>query len=84
MLNRGLCSEGMGKSAKTFTIDIKILAWLEKYAKKENEKESHIVNDVLHSLMRHASTWTCSKCNGTNVNASAVCYANASCDGVKA
>jgi len=74
----------MGKSAKTFTIDIKILAWLEQYAKKENEKESHIVNDALHSLMRHASTWTCSKCSGTNGNESTVCYANANCDGVKA
>jgi len=84
MLNRGLCLESMGKSAKTFTIDIKILAWLEQYAKKENKKESHIVNQLLNSMMRQASTWICSKCGGTNGNDSTVCYADIDCEGVKA
>jgi len=74
----------MGKSAKTFTIDIKILAWLEAYAKKEDKKESYIVNQLLNSRMRQASTWICSKCNGTNGNDSTVCYADIDCDGVKA
>jgi len=46
----------MGKSAKTFTIDIKVLAWLAEYAEKENKKESHIVNEELNSLMRHLSS----------------------------
>jgi len=74
----------MGKSAKTFTIDIKVLAWLEQYAKKEQEKESHIVNEVLNSLMRQASSWKCSICGGINHNDNASCYANPDCEGMKA
>jgi len=74
----------MGKSAKTFTIDIKVLAWLEQYAKKEQEKESHIVNDVLNSLMRQASSWKCARCGGTNHNDNASCDANPDCEGMKA
>jgi len=74
----------MGKSAKTFTIDMKVLMWLEQYAKKENQKQSYIVNQVLNSMMRQASSWTCSKCGGTNGNDSTVCYADIDCEGVKA
>jgi len=74
----------MGKSAKTFTIDIKILAWLEKYAKKENKKESHIVNDLLNSAMRQTQTWTCPECDGTNHISEKVCWATTGCKGVKA
>jgi len=74
----------MGKSAKTFTVDIKVLAWLAEYAEKENKKESHIVNNLLNSMKRQTETWICSVCSGTNNNDSNVCYANASCEGVKA
>jgi len=74
----------MGKSAKTFTVDMKVLMWLEQYAKKENQKQSYIVNQVLNSMMRQASSWTCSKCGGTNGNDSTVCYADIDCEGVKA
>jgi len=74
----------MGKSAKTFTIDIKVLAWLAEYAEKVNKKESHIVNEELNSLMRHLSSWKCSICGGTNHNDNASCYANPDCEGMKA
>jgi len=74
----------MGKSAKTFTVDIKVLAWLAEYAEKENKKESHIVNNLLNSMKRRLETWTCSKCGGTNHNDNASCYANSDCEGMKA
>jgi len=74
----------MGKSAKTFTIDIKVLSWLEEYAKKENKKESYIVNAMLNSAKRQSETWTCSVCSGTNHNDNASCYANPDCEGMKA
>jgi len=74
----------MGKSAKTFTVDIKVLAWLAEYAEKENKKESHIVNDLLNSAKRRTETWTCSKCNGTNHVSEKVCWASTDCKGVKA
>jgi len=74
----------MGKVGKTFTLDLKVLTWLEQYAKKEHKAESFIVNSMLNSMMRQASTWTCSKCGGTNGNESTVCYADIDCDGVKA
>jgi len=74
----------MGKSAKTFTIDIKVLSWLEEYAKKENKKESYIVNAMLNSAKRQTETWICSECNGTNHNDNASCYANPDCEGMKA
>ena len=63
---------------------MKVLMWLEQYAEKENQKQSYIVNQVLNSMMRQASSWTCSKCGGTNGNDSTVCYADIDCEGVKA
>jgi len=74
----------MGKSAKTFTIDIKILAWLEEYAKKEDKKESYIVNEMLNSAMRQTQTWTCPECNGTNHISEIKCWSSKDCNGVKA
>ena len=74
----------MGKSAKTFTIDIKILLWLGEYAKKEKMSESGMVNSILNSVKRQSETWKCSVCGGTNGNDSTVCYADIDCDGVKA
>jgi len=74
----------MGKVGKTFTLDLQVLAWLEQYAKKEHKKESYIVNTLLNSAKRQSETWICSECSGTNNNDSNVCYANASCEGVKA
>jgi len=64
----------MGKSAKTFTIDIKVLAWLEKYAKKENKKESYIVNQMLNSEMRQTQTWKCPECTAVNDNRWTDCH----------
>ena len=74
----------MGKSGKTFTLDYKILMWLEEYAKKEKMSESAMVNSILNSVKRRSETWQCSECGGTNVNDSTVCYADPSCEGVKA
>ena len=74
----------MGKSAKTFTIDIKILAWLEEYSIKENKKESHIVNDLLNSFKRQSETWTCPECDGNNHISEVKCWASKDCKGVKA
>ena len=64
----------MGKSAKTFTIDIKVLAWLEEYAKKENKKESAIVNSILNSAKRQDESWTCPKCQASNDNRYSDCH----------
>jgi len=78
----------MGKSAKTFTVDIKVLAWLEKYAKEKQRKESHIVNGLLNSMMRSNQTWRCSVCDANNNNDNQSCYTmmpnGEFCKGVKA
>ena len=84
IIYRGLCWEGMGKVGKTFTLDLKVLAWLEDYSKKEKMKESAMVNSILNSVKRRSETWQCSECGGTNVNGSTVCYADPDCEGVKA
>ena len=44
----------MGKVAKTFTLDISVLVWLEDYAKKNNRTESTIVNSLLNSAKRQS------------------------------
>ena len=75
--------EGVGKVGKTFTLDMKVLAWLEDYSKKENMKESAMVNSILKSVKRRSETWQCSECGGTNINDSTVCYADPDCEGVK-
>jgi len=74
----------MGKLSRSFTCDLDVLAWLEKYAIKEHKKQSFIVNSVLRDVMRRSKIWICSKCGGTNGNDSKVCYADIDCDGVKA
>ena len=77
----------MGKSGKTFTIDIKILDWLEDYAKKQKKKESAIINSMLKSAKRQDESWTCSICGVSNANASTSCYTltdGVFCEGVKA
>jgi len=74
----------MGKVGKTFTCDVKVLVWLEEHARKNNMKESALVNGMLRSAMRQNQTWICSKCGGSNGNDSKVCYADIDCDGVKA
>ena len=73
----------MGKSGKTFTLDYKILMWLEEYSKKEKMKESAMVNSILNSVKKRSETWLCSICGGINVNDSTVCYADVDCEGVK-
>jgi rubrerythrin len=74
----------MGKSGKTFTLDYKILMWLEEYSKKEKMSESAMVNSILNSVKKRSETWLCSICGGINVNDSTVCYADVDCEGVKA
>jgi len=74
----------MGKVGKTFTCDVKVLVWLEQYAKKQKEAESYIVNSMLNSMMRKHQTWTCPECNGTNHISEKVCWASTGCKGVKA
>jgi len=67
----------MGKVGKTFTCDVKVLLWLEQHAKKEHKKESFIVNSMLNSLMRQASSWKCPECTAINDNQFTTCH---SCD----
>ena len=76
----------MGKSAKTFTIDIKILSWLEEYARKNNRKESAVVNSVLRDVMRSSQTWKCPECNEINDVQFNTCHGGKTfeCDGMKA
>jgi len=74
----------MGKVGKTFTLDLKVLAWLEQYANKQKEAESYIVNQMLNSAMRKTQTWNCPKCDGTNHISEMVCWATPNCKGVQA
>jgi len=74
----------MGKVGKTFTLDLKVLAWLEQYANKQKEAESYIVNELLNSAMRKTQTWKCPECDGTNHISEMVCWATPNCKGVKA
>jgi hypothetical protein len=74
----------MGKVGKTFTLDLKVLAWLEQHAEKHKKSESYIVNALLNSAKRRTETWTCSECNGTNHVRDKVCWASTECKGVKA
>ena len=74
----------MGKVGKTFTLDLQVLMWLADYAKKNNKKESAVVNSLLNSAKRQDETWLCSVCNGTNHNDNQSCYADPDCTGVKA
>ena len=74
----------MGKVGKTFTLDLKVLAWLEQYANKQKEAESYIVNQMLNSEMRKTQIWKCPECHGTNHISEKVCWASTGCKGVKA
>ena len=74
IINRGLCWESMGKIGKTFTIDFQVYAWLAEYAKKNNKKESAIVNDLLNSARRTNQTWKCPECNSVNDNQFTTCH----------
>jgi hypothetical protein len=71
----------MGKVGKTFTLDVKILVWLEEYAKEHKEKESAVVNGFLRSAMQQSQTWKCLDCQAINDNQFATCH---NCPGVKA
>jgi len=64
----------MGKVGKTFTCDVKVLLWLEEYAKKEHKTESYIVNDLLYGMKRQTETWSCPDCNATNDNRFEECH----------
>jgi len=64
----------MGKVGKTFTLDLKVLAWLELYAKKEHKKESSVVNNILNSAMRQHQTWKCPECQAVNDNQFTSCH----------
>jgi cadmium resistance protein CadD (predicted permease) len=77
----------MGKVGKTFTLDIQVLMWLADYAKKNNKKESAVVNALLNSAKRQSETWTCSICSASNDNDNVTCYVlidGEFCKGVKA
>jgi len=71
----------MGKVGKTFTCDVKILLWLEQYAKKQHKKESAIVNALLNSAKRQDESWICPECQVFNDNQFDTCH---NCPGVKA
>ena len=63
----------MGKSGKTFTLDYKILMWLEEHAKKEKRSQSAFVNSILIQAKRQAETWECEVCGSTWDLASITC-----------
>jgi hypothetical protein len=71
----------MGKVGKTFTCDVKVLIWLEEYAKKQQKKESAVVNALLNSAKRQDESWNCPECEAINDNQFTTCY---NCPGVKA
>jgi len=76
----------MGKVGKTFTLDLKVLAWLEEYSKKEKMKESTMVNSILNSVKKRSESWTCLICGVTNANDNQSCYTlndGEFCEGVK-
>jgi len=66
--------KGMGKVGKTFTVDVKVLVWLEEYAIRQHKKQSLIVNDLLYELKRQTETWNCPKCNATVDNQFTKCH----------
>ena len=74
----------MGKVGKTFTLDLQVLMWLADYAKKNNKKESAVVNSLLNSAKRQAETWQCNLCRGSNHISEVKCWATKDCEGVKA
>jgi len=73
----------MGKVGKTFTCDVKVLVWLEEHARKNNIKESALVNGMLRSAMRMHQSWICPECAGTNHISEKVCWSTPDCKGVK-
>jgi len=77
----------MGKVGKTFTLDMKVLLWVESAAKKAREKESAFVNSILIRAKRQAETWKCDVCGVMNDIESQSCYTLVEgefCAGVKA
>jgi len=77
----------MGKVGKTFTLDMKLLLWLEESAKKEKKSESAMVNSILQRVKRQTETWECSICGVLNDIESKSCYTlvdDEFCAGVKA
>ena len=64
----------MGKVGKTFTCDVKVLIWLEEYAKKQQKKESAIVNALLNSAKRQEESWICPECQASNANLFSDCH----------
>ncbi len=78
---------GMGKVGKTFTLDMKVLLWIESAAKKAREKESAFVNSILIRAKRQSETWKCEICGVSNDIESKTCYTLVEgefCEGVKA
>jgi len=77
----------MGKVGKTFTLDMKVLGWLEESAKKERKSESAMVSSLLQRDKRQSETWACSICGVLNDIESKSCYTlvdDEFCPGVKA
>jgi len=77
----------MGKVGKTFTLDMKVLLWIESAAKTAREKESAFVNSILIRAKQQSETWKCSICGVANDIDSKSCYTLVEgvwCEGVKA
>ena len=64
----------MGKVGTTFTLDLQVLMWLADYAKKQNKKESAVVNSLLNSAKRQDESWICPECQASNANAFSDCH----------
>jgi hypothetical protein len=76
------------KVGKTFTIDMKVNAWLHYHAKETKRSQSYIVNALLNSAKRRTEIWICSICDAANNIDSKSCYTimpdGEFCGGVKA
>mgnify|MGYP003149787581 CR=1 FL=1 len=75
-----------GKIGKSFTIDLDVYVWLEKYAKEHKQKQSAIVNTILRRAKKSFTSWDCSVCGFVNTQESKTCYSLVDgefCKGVK-
>jgi len=77
----------MGKVGKTFTLDMKVLLWVESAARKAREKESAFVNSILIRAKSKSESWKCGVCGNTWDIESITCNTLVDgefCEGVKA
>lgn len=64
----------MGKIGKTFTIDLDVYNWLEKYAEEKKRKVSYVVNAALRKTKNEIETWDCDVCGKNNGSKYTTCW----------